>query len=458
MPIFTIFVKPQPHSLGKDASMTICARTWRRPALWLLSFGLAGWLPALRAGDAPPAPPPAPAARKVTLEEAKQLALNNKALTLARLNVQEKEHGITAASKDYFPKLLGSYTFLHFDNPLGQVTIANTGVHGILPVGTIFKSVAVVNQNAPLGIVMGAQPITKLIAVNAAVQIARADTAAAQAQLDKGTQDLVSGVAQAFQGLLGAQRIQAALELQIKGLDQLVRLKPLPQLKVGLVEARQGLQQVRAQVQELTVQLNDLLNLPACTVLELVDPIPPGLPVRCADDAAQQALAGSPEVREAEQNIVKAEAALKVARMAYLPDVNVVGGYADQKFADYIQHNIGFVGVTANFTVFEWGKKKDVVRQRQALIAVASQNLAVVMDRVQLEARKAYGAFEAAREAFGLAGEMVQARKEAEKVAAGEAKLIEAKSDTAKAELEQMKAEIAYRVAHAKLAGLLGQP
>jgi outer membrane protein TolC len=120
--------------------------------------------------------------------------------------------------------------------------------------------------------------------------------------------------------------------------------------------------------------LNDLLNLPPCTAIELVDPLPPGLPVRCADDAAQQALANSPDVREAEQGIVKAEAALKVARMAYVPDVNVIGGCADQHFADYIQHGFSFVGVTA------------------------------------------------------------------------------------KAELEQMKAEIAYRVAHAKLAGLLGQP
>lgn len=433
--------------------MSHAARTIRSSPLFLVWLGAAWCPPALRAAD----PPPAPAVRKLTLEEAKQQALNNKALTLARLNVQEKEHGISAASKDYFPKLLGSYTYLHFDRPLGQVTIANSGALGLLPPGTIFKQTAVVNQNAPLGIVMGAQPITKLIAVNAAVQIARADTNAAQAQLDKGTQDLISGVAQAFHGLLGAQRIQAALELQIKGLDQLVRVKPLPELRVGLVEARQGLQQVRAQVRELTVLLNDLLNLPACTVLELVDPIPPGFPVRCADDAAAQALAGSPEVRESEQNVVKAEAALKVARMAYLPDVNVIGGYADQKAANYIQHNIGFVGVTANITLFEWGKKKDVVRQRQALIAVANQNLAVVMDRVQLEARKAYVAFEAAREALGLAGEMVQARQDAEKAAAGVA-ILQAKSDTAKAELEQMKAEIAYRVAHAKLAGLLGQP
>jgi outer membrane protein TolC len=407
--------------------------------------------PLLRAGEVA-------AVRRLTLEEAKQLALqNNKALALARLNVEEKQHGITAATKDYFPKLLGSYYYFHFNDPLGEISIANSGALGILPPGTIFKNTAVVNQNAPIGIAMAAQPITKLIAVNALVQIARADTNAAQAQLDKGTQEVLSGVAQAYHGLVGARRIQAVLELQIKALEPLVQLKPIPQLRIGLVETRQGLQQTRAQVQELTTLLDNLLDLPACTVLEPVDPLPPGLPVRCADDAVQQALAGNPAIREAEQDIAKAEAALQVARMAYLPDVNVLGGYADQKFANYIQHNIGFVGLTANMTVFEWGKKKDVVRQRQALIAVAQQNLAVTTDKVQLEARKAYDAFMAAHEAYLLSGEMVQARKDAEKAAAG-LLLLQAKSDTAKAELEQMKAEITYRVAHAKLAGLLGHP
>src|SRR5262249_10285264 len=152
------------------------------------------------------------------------------------------------------------------------------------------------------------QPITKLIAVHAAVQIARADEITAHAQLDKGTRDLLSGVTQAYQGLLGAQRIQTALELQVKLLDQLLSAKPAPELRIGLLEARQGLLQVRGQVRELTEQLNDLLGLPACTVLELVDPVPAPLPVLCADDAVQLALADNPDVVAAEQGIAKAEA------------------------------------------------------------------------------------------------------------------------------------------------------
>jgi outer membrane protein TolC len=213
--------------------------------------------------------------------------------------------------------------------------------------------------------------------------------------------------------------------------------------------------QVVGQVRELTQQLNDLLDLPPCTVLALVDPVPSDLALRCADEAAELALAYNPEVREAQQGIAKAEAAMKIARMAYLPDVAVMGGYANQTFVSYIQPNIGFVGVTASYTFFEWGKRRDVKHQRDLDIALAHQNLQVTIAKVSLEARKAYGQYEQAREAYRRAGEMVQARKDAEKAAAGAA-AAQAKADTAKAALEYMKAEITYRVAHAQLMGLIG--
>jgi outer membrane protein TolC len=198
-----------------------------------------------------------------------------------------------------------------------------------------------------------------------------------------------------------------------------------------------------------------LLGLPACTVLELVDPIPAEPPVRCADEAVQAALANNPEVREAEQTIAKARAALQVARADYLPDINMIGGYANQTGATYIQPNISYLGLFGTWTMFEWGKRRDVTHQRKTQIALAEQNLQVTLDKVQLNARKTYNAFEQAREAYQLSGEMVQARKEAEKQATGLAG-VQAKAETSRAELEQMKAEIAYRVAHAQLMGLLG--
>jgi outer membrane protein TolC len=265
---------------------------------------------------------------------------------------------------------------------------------------------------------------------------------------------LLSGVAQAYYALLGAQRIEAALALQVQMLEGLVKKTPLPALRVGLLEAQQGLVQVRGQMRELNDQLDNLLDLPPCTRLELVEPIPVEPPVRCADDAAQVALANSPEVRAAQQDVAKARAALQVARLDYVPDVLLFGGFQNQTAVQAIQPTFSFLGVTANYTFWEWGKRKNITNQRKTQIALAEQNVQVTMDKVQLEARKTYNSFEQAREAYQLAAAMVQARKEAEKTAEGPA-AIQAKADTARAELDQMKAEIAYRVAHAQLAAII---
>jgi outer membrane protein TolC len=422
---------------------------------------LAGFAGCSVAAAGPPAPaaqmvPTAPPVYRLTLEEARQRALaNNKALALARLNIDEKGHAAAAARKDYFPKILGNVTYFRFNNPLGTVLTAGGGRLGLLPPTPV--QVNVLNRNSTLSTAFVAQPITKLIAVNALVQIARADQSIAQAKLEKGTAELLSGVTQAYYGLAGVQRIQSTLEVQARLLEQLLAVKPLPELRISLVEVRQGLLQARGQVRDLTDQLNSLIDFPPCTALELVEPLPPPPPVRCADEAAQLALARNAEVREAEQNIAKAEAALRIARMDYLPDVNIVGGYANQTIASYIQDNIGYIGVTASYTFWDWGKRRDVKRQRETQIALAHQNLQVTRDKVALEARKTFGAFEQAQEAYQLDQQMVQARKEAEKKATDPGTAMTAKAATSKAELEAMQAEIAYRVAHAQLMQTLGE-
>jgi outer membrane protein TolC len=426
-------------------------------AAFLVGLALASSTASLSAQDTLPAPTVlSPTVRRLTLEEAKQLALaDNKSLGLAHLSIQEKRLVKAAAWKDYLPKIIGNETFLHFNDDLGSVlTVKNRGLNFLPPGGLVFNT-AVFQQNSNFITTMVAQPVTKLIAVNAAVQIARADENAARAQLDKGTRDLLSGVAQAYYALLGAQRIEAAVVLQVQMLEEVVKTTPLPALRVGLLEAQQGLGQVRGQIRDLTDQLNNLLDLPPCTRLELVDPVPADPPVRCADDAAQAALANNPEVRAAQQDIAKARAALQVARLDYVPDVLLYGGYQNQTAVQAIQPNISFLGVTANYTFFEWGKRKNITNQRKTQIALAQQNVQVIMDKVALDARKSFNSFEQAREAYQLAGAMVQARKEAEKSAVGPAAM-QAKADTARAELDYMKAEITYRVAHAQLMGLIG--
>ena len=397
--------------------------------------------------------PVCPSVCRLSLEDARQRAVaTNRALGLAHLNVDSKHYATNAATKDYYPKILGNVTYFHFDNPLGSVLTTR---------GTILPSTItanVLNQDSTLSTVMVAQPITKLIAVNALVRISAADEKIAQAKLDQGTKEMLSDVTQVYYGLCGALHIQAALQLQETVLQQQLAAMNLPDVRIGLVEIRQGLLQVQGQVRDLTDELNDLVGLPPGTALVIEDPVPPLPPVATAEQASQMAQCYNSEIREAEQTICKAEAALKVAQMDYLPDVNVVGGYANQTFANYIQNNFNYVGVTATYTFWEWGKKHDVELQRQTDLTLAHQNLQVTRDKVELAARKSFGAFDQALAGYRLAGEMVQACQDAEKSANNPTALVSAKTATAKAQLAYMKAEIDYRVAHAQLTQTLGQP
>src|SRR5262249_1365377 len=101
-----------------------------------------------------------------------------------------------------------------------------------------------------LAVNLVAQPITKLIGVSALVDIARADEGIAAAQLDKGTRELLAGVAQAYYGLLAARRIQAALSLQAIMLEKLLQVKSTAELSLGLLELSKGLADANKQAEE----------------------------------------------------------------------------------------------------------------------------------------------------------------------------------------------------------------
>jgi outer membrane protein TolC len=394
---------------------------------------------------------------RLSLEDAERLAmLNNTTFGLGQMNVQEKVIAVDAARRDYFPKLLGNFMYFHFNDNLGKLATVRTGTLGILPPGAHTIVATVVNQDSALSTITLAQPITKLIAVNAAVQLASADTMIAQAQLDKGKRELLSGVAQAFHGMYGAQRIEAALALEIQFTQQVVQMNPNPEIRVALIEAQQALLQVRSQLAELNEQLANLLGVAGGTRFELVEPLPPAVPVNDAEEAVQLALKDNPQVQEAEANVEKAHAALKVANADFLPDVVIAGSYFNQTAASYIQQNFGAFGVTASYTLFDWGKRRRVRDQRQMQIAMASTNVNATIEKVRLETVQAFVSYQQALQAHGLANDMVRARRDAESQVKDPVKLQEAKAATAKAELEAIQAEIAYRIAHARLAATIG--
>jgi outer membrane protein TolC len=413
-----------------------------------------------------------PAAMRLTLEEAKQRALDSsKLLQLANLNAESKAFAVKAIRADYFPKITGTALYLHFNDDLGTVLSGGgrsvSGPKGV-PLVTFpafAVNVPVVNQDSSLAMFTAVQPITDLLKVRQGVKIAQADEGIARAELEAGARKLASGVEQLFWGLLAARRIQAGAAAGVQGAELVAKTGALD-ARAALVEARQALQQVDKQVADLQEQLNGLLGLPLCTALELVEPALPALPYQCADDVVGLALASSPEIHSAQETIHKAEAALAAGKLEYVPSLAAVGGYTNQTAASYVQQDIGFIGAVGTYTIVDWGKRRNVIRERQDLVAMATLKLQQTEDDVRQKAVKAFRDVGEAQAALKTAQEMVEVRKEIEKKATTPealrdptalAALLKASKDRMLAEVEAVKADLAYREAYVQLMALIGK-
>lgn len=415
------------------------------------------------AAAAPADGAPGPNVTHLTLDDVKQRVLaNNKLLQLAALNVQSKGYATRAAQALYFPQIIGNVVYFHFNDDLGTV-LTTPGRHVTGPRGRPLANIPsftidlpVVNQNTTFTTVAAIQPLTDLLKVRQGVRIARADEGIAQAQMDKGTRELLSGVEQLYWGLLVAQRLKAGAASAVSGAEQLAKTGSL-EARTALVESKQGLQEVSNQVADLQEQLAILLDLPTCTQFDLAEPPMPPAPVRCADEAVSLALASSPDVHEAVETIAKARAAVCAAKLDYVPSVALIGGYTNQTFADYIQPNIGYVGVMGSYTFVDWGKRRYTIRERDELVAMASLKLQQTQDTVRQNTLKAFRDYETSQQALQLAAELVAVRTEAVKAAATPEAKFKATKDATTAQVDYVKADLAHRIAYVKLMALLGR-
>ena len=284
-------------------------------------------------------------------------------MDLASWQVSAKYHTLQAARKDYWPKLLNSFSYFHFDSDLGTVITTP----GILNPATQI-AVPVIEQDAQIYTAAAIQPITPLLKVREAVNITAADVGAAEAQRQFARNELTKGVEQLYFGILAAQQIRAGLQQALAGARQMAEASKTTGAQISLIETQQALLTTENQVVTLTEQLNQLIDLPPCTALELVDPPALPMPFTCAEDAVSAA-SSNPKVGEARMTVEKAEAVVRLAQADYVPSVNAYGFYVNQDATPTIQNDFAGVGMSATM-LLEWGKKNDTLRASRATLAL----------------------------------------------------------------------------------------
>jgi len=83
-----------------------------------------------------------------------------------------------------------------------------------------------------------------------------------------------------------------------------------------------------------------------------------------------------------------------------------------------LARNFGSFGVHFGYDLFDGGKKRSTLREHEAKLAQAQENLARVKDEVELSVQTAYNKLERTRQMVKVSEELVALREESSRVSA----------------------------------------
>jgi outer membrane protein TolC len=425
-----------------------------------------------------PRPQQAAELRRLTLNEAVSLALSqNHVLKIARLRVAEKEQKKAGERSSYFPSISNQSNILHvtelqtigipagaFGSPGGTLVPAQ-GID--LPQGktTLFTSGTQISQ-----------PLTQLLRIREVNRIATADVGASREDLKKAENEVAVQVYNVYYGILIARLQRKAVGQETEVATERLReseedVRNGSALKVAALQGRTGVLQSRQsaltldlQLEDLNTELNDLLGLPLNTELDLDPAVVVNIELRPREEYLQSAWADNPEISSATEEVQKAQASVRAGKLMYVPDVTAYARYSYQDGVPFLVRNFGTFGVSLSYDVFDFGKRRAAVREREEQLAQVEENLRRVKDRVAVLMERAYHKVERTRNLVEVTNEVVKLHQENERLAQNQlnqgsllvSEHRQATADTYKAQADSLQANLGYLLAWAELQQAMG--
>jgi multidrug efflux pump subunit AcrB/outer membrane protein TolC len=412
--------------------------------------------------------------RTLTLDEAIALAVaQNSSIKIASAKVREGIEKRKSVRADYFPHLSNESTYLHITN--NQLVTVPAGSLGTVPgIGPFPGQDTSINQGSDSPFITTftlSQPLTQLPKIYQADKIALADQQISVADLDKAKTDIIFATHRLFYGLVVARKQKNAASAAVAAGEQALREAKdsvaagnvLEVAAIGssevLLQNKYSLLSAEVQISDLNSELNDLLGLALDTDIDPVDP-PLSEPfANTRESYVQEALEKNPEIKAARESVNKAQSGVEAARLDYIPDISLVGRYTYQHGVPFLTNNIGTFGVQMTWDIFDWGKRRGVVAQRNEQLTQANENLRRVEKRIEVEVDKAYRKLEqtknligVTREALTLQNENLRLKNDGRKAGTvTEAQYAAAVAAVKKAEYEELQALLGYNLSVADL-------
>lgn len=370
--------------------------------------------------------------RHITLQEAVQLALkHNHVVRMAEFQVQEKQHAKEVAKSSYFPTIRNDSSFVHLtDTQLIQISAGSLGTVAGSSVPSVNSIINQGGRNLTTSGTMLEQPLTQLFTkVKPSNEIARADLNVAQANAKETENEVALKVHELYYSVLVAQLHRNATEARIKATDDLKTERvqevkygsaleeALTESKAESLQAKQDLLTTELQLSDLTMQLDDVIGLPLTTALEL-DPTVPGVQENCErEECIKIALESHPEINAAREEVQKASASARLSKADYVPDVSAFARYSYQSGVPFLAHNFGSFGAQFSYDLFDGGRRRAALRESDAQLANAKENLARVTEEVELAVQVAYNKLQRTQQMVNVSEELLALRTESSRVA-----------------------------------------
>ena len=352
----------------------------------------------------------------LTLEKAIDVALtNNRSTQNARLETEKTSDRVAATRTRLYPgfKLSGgvSKPLTTFD------TTFEKGVFGTAPL----EDTVITSSTKPNAAIVGqlSQPLSQLHRIK--LQIKQQETASeiSRAQLSGAEQTLVNEIKRAYYAILQSQGAAQAAETNIKlyhELDRVTGEYVIQQValktdhmdvQTRLAKAEYELMTIQNQLISQKEQLNHLLGRDVRTEFAVSSGDETVLAVMRETDlmqARERALANRPEIREARLRVEQAKLDKRIKKSEFIPDVSFTVNYATTfSYSNFVPRSLSAVGVTVEWEVFDWGRKKHEVADKERSISQANNSLLDTQSQVLMEVNARFRQMQESRQLLKVA-------------------------------------------------------
>lgn len=355
----------------------------------------------------------------LTLEEAISLALrDNRQVRNAQLAVGKVEDQMAVTRTFRLPKFefnaLATQNLTGLDFTFAKGVLGNYPNVGPIPdrdirLGTPLRPTAILNGQVTM-------PLSQQYRLGLNVRQVALSGDVAREQLRSQEQSVINNVRRTYYAILQTQSaldsVRQALrfyrELDRVTGDYVVQKVALKadelDVKTRLAKTETEALTVGNQLATLKEQLNQLMGRDIDAHFR-VNPAPELSWVEM-DVAAARALAleSRPEVREARLRVKQAELDKRVKRSEYIPDVSLALVYVSPRnFDDFVPKNFAGVGFQMNWEVFDWGRKKRQLAEKEKAIEQANNSLREAENSVRIEVGAKLRELQQARQALRVA-------------------------------------------------------